>query len=590
MNIIRHPIASFAEYHFKLCDSVYYPRTFVFKACLIASHAIRVAVMPVFLAIELVYKQIPLHLTLQFSANQQQIDESKENIKKLVDAILCPFYLLSDLICDRELNDDQRFSLRSSYMAFCFMDPNKQESFILETPYLFVYASNEVKNNRNFVLPFVRNYPDYIDYLPQHLKIFASYDYYMRYSSSENYTINDKRYLPKALSPELRAFELPDLPENASIEHLKGSLLQFIDDLSRLVAQDEGKLALLKNELGLKQNTNLEACIAKLREYHTTLFNRLENKIAYLGTPQAGSQELVQFYEQIEFHLRHLDAFFSKDENRFPEALVERVQLLQTQSACGARFQGELEQLFSLNCLSFDTMSLNKQLAIIASLEAKKVIEAITPNRDVHDINIKMFQLNQFLVGNQVTRDQLGNLFNSRHLFFSFFSRHTSKNLVEVIQRVLKLGSELEVSFTDYLKENFLLELTENEIAEIPIQAQEYWEENKSVKIQRFKEFLKAKAENNQQRMRFINLPQEEASCADVEEYKQLLETKKNSYVEVISEGISKDKQINKLYAEYFDGNPETGQGSMKWKPSIIAMALKKMGILEEINRYSHNF
>jgi hypothetical protein len=150
-------------------------------------------------------------------------------------------------------------------------------------------------------------------------------------------------------------------------------------------------------------------------------------------------------------------------------------------------------------------MSLDKQLALIASTEAKKAIESITKSRDVHEINIKTYQMHDFLVVDRITKDHLAHEFEETTLLKQFFSYHTVKNLVETVQRGLKQGTQFEETFTEYLKENFLPKLTKKEKAEIPALAEEAWQENKANKITNFEKYQKAKTENNQQMIRLLD-------------------------------------------------------------------------------------
>jgi hypothetical protein len=57
----------------------------------------------------------------------------------------------------------------------------------------------------------------------------------------------------------------------------------------------------------------------------------------------------------------------------------------------------------------------------------------------------------------------------------------------------------------------------------------------------------------------------------------QLLESSKTNLVKYYTNQALKDFHIEKIYESYFD------KKEMKWKKSIIAIVLEKMGILEEI-------
>jgi hypothetical protein len=300
----------------------------------------------------------------------------------------------------------------------------------------------------------------------------------LEFVDSAKCEIEGVRYLPKALPEELKVLLTPPLPESASIDHLNSDLETFIKGLK------ESDLPTLKKESPGQED--LASYKRKLSEWKESLFSRVQGKLAYLGTPSTGTEELEKFYEKIEYYLLHLDAFLSIEENR--DAFIERLQILQTQGACGARFIAELEQLFSLNCIGGETADLSNQFAQIASTEAKLAIERMFPDGDAHEINQAMFQLKDYLTGSYF-KDQLSSEMHQGELICKFLKNHTSVNLVETIQNGLKPNSPLEELFTQYLEENFTPELSQEQLKAVIDDVDCIWKDTKERKIAAFETY-----------------------------------------------------------------------------------------------------
>jgi hypothetical protein len=382
--------------------------------------------------------------------------------------------------------------------------------------------------------------------------------------------IEGVRYLPKALPAELQAQLTPPLPGSASIEHLKLDLETFIGGLKEL------DLRTLKKEI--KGGQDLASYKQKLTEWKNLLFGRVKGGLGYLGTPPSGSKELKEFYEKIKYYLSHLDAFLSKEENC--DAFIERLQILQTQSACGARFIAELEQLFSLNCIGGETADLSNQLAQIASTEAKLAIERMFPDGNVHEINQAMFQLKDYLTGSYF-KDQLFHEMDQGELIIKFLKYHTSVNLVKTIQDNLKPSSSMVDLFTQYLRENFSPELSKEQFDEVIRDVNELWEDTKERKIAAFKAYdlvRQKPAQNRTTQDKFQMAAQilsfDEKACEFKGQLDLLLESKEKSFKDKNIQSGVESKKDEILYQEHYD------QGAYRWKPGIIAQALQKMGIL----------
>jgi hypothetical protein len=322
----------------------------------------------------------------------------------------------------------------------------------------------------------------------------------------------------------------------------------------------------------------LKSYIAKLTTWEEMLFSRLETREPGFGTPKKDTEELTKFYENIEYYLLHLDGFLSKEQNR--DAFVERLRILQTQNWCGARFIGELEQLFSLNCVSIEHATLQNQFAQIASTEAKRAIERMYPGGDVHNVNQAMFQLSEFLTGSYI-KDQLSHPMDQEGLMFQFLKSHTSTSLVETILIGLKPSSPMEEVFADYLKENFSPELTQDKLQKVQDKLTQAWNERKESKIAQFNEYQrisKIKAEKRSPtekfKMQTLSLTEDEKACKSEESLGALLDLKEKSFKEANFKQFVQAKKDEILYQDHFD------EGANKWKPEIIAKALQKMGIL----------
>ncbi len=343
---------------------------------------------------------------------------------------------------------------------------------------------------------------------------------------------------------------LPPLPEDASVEHFQAHLTEFIEGLGG------NELPTIRRELSLDGSHSLEQCKAKLNEYLESLFTRLNGKVAYLGTPPEGTPELEEFYQKLEFYLKHLDFFFSKEENQMPKALIERLKLLQTQSACGARFQAETEQLFSTNCIPTESMTLANQLALISSTEAKKIIQSMVPQSNVHDMNILNWQLDAYLVGPRVARDNLAHPRDESELMTQFLTRHTAVNLVTQLKRALRVGSSLEGLFAEYVKENLPIEITDAEIQE---QVQGQYRDLTEVKIERFKGYQEAKSgngrhgrfkDNNDKLLSIFELTDREAQSLNEDAFVNLLEENKAQTIQTLTSRTQESLKVEKIYQD----------------------------------------
>lgn len=464
----------------------------------------------------------------------------------------------------------------------CHNNPALVLAAIKSDPSAFEYVHDELKQDRAFAIEAIKQNPLVIYYLrkdfiqdPEIQKIAINSTY--KLVPDEICKIGTIRYFPKPLSDELKTVELPQTSEVASWRHLLEELDIFIKNL------DEKDLLTIRKEIGNFETLNQAK--AQLEKYKNLMEKRISGHLPYLGTPPAGSAELEEFYENIETNLRHLDDFFSREENKMPVALIERLQVLQTQSACGARFQSDIEQLFALNCLSADQMRLDQQIALIASSQAKRIIETMVSNGDVHEINILNWQLHDFLVGQRVVKDHLGHLVDELKLRIDFSKHYGAKMLVELIGKALMKKEEMRELFDQFVEENISLSFTKEELDQLAKDAEEQWEESLNIKVNQFSKYLKAKKayevlnESDPDYHKAFTLfrqaeaqfpHQEEKECQDIDAFKKLRESQKAAALEVIVRQLKKEK----LFAQYYDD-----QGN--WKEELVAEALTKMGILQ---------
>lgn len=513
-------------------------------------------------------------------------DELKNDPEVVWDAFKKDFRVLR--FASNELKNNREFILdvvRYNGLALDFVSSGLKNDYeivleaVRQNGLALNFASVELRNNREIVLLAVLKNPHAFEYASVELKNDFEIRSVLIYGriSDAFCSIGGKRYFPKPLTSALKDLQLPPLPEESSLDHLEGHLNQFIDSLQ------ESHLALIRRELALNDTNCLQACKDNLLQFSQMMFQRVRSKVAYLGTPTAASHELDTFYNKIEFYLRHLDFFFSKQENQLPEAFIERLQLLQTQSACGARFQAELEQLFSINCISSESMILDKQLALISSSEAKKIIEGIAADSNVHTINILTWQLDAFLVGEKVLRDHLAHPIDESVLMEQFLLRHTAVNLIEQIQKALKVGSEIEALFRRYVEEHFSYELTREDVLELEREVESSWQRMLENKLKSFRNYKEAKSglgpfaefkNNNRRLLHECNLQPQEAEYQDESD---LLISFEKVRVQALRHNME-----NAIKAYLFEKNNELyfNEEHNQWKRTTIAQVLEKMGIL----------
>lgn len=490
----------------------------------------------------------------------------------------------------RSLRADQEFVLTAigydaRALQFASYPLRNNKALVLELVKkdgcILQYASDELRDDRVTALTSVRQTPYAFEFVsialqrdPEILRI-AFYEMIPAHICK----IGNRSYFPSYLPRYLKQLKLPDIPLDSSIDHLEVTLNESILSLN------SSHLLIIQRELRDSQLT-LEQAKSQLQSFNALLFKRIRNEEAYIGTPLEGSSELKKFYEDIKRYLRHLDFFFSKVENQMPNGLIERLQILLTQTACGARLQAELEQLYTTYCIPADLMSLDQQLALMASSEAKKIIQSMALGGNVHEINDLMWLLDSYLVGDKVVRDHLAYPRNKYETIREFFLRYSSKNLVSYIQHMLKASSNIEELFSNYIKENTLVELTTKEREEIQAQVEQQWNLKLDRKRRGYASFLEAKMGNgpyghikNREILRNIfQITENESECLNVDELIRQLEIGKEASISFLRKDLIKAFAFEKILRQHWDFEKNT------WQESTIAQVLEVMGIFTSIN------
>lgn len=147
MNIINHPIKSLANFMVDLEHSNYSTNK-------ILASTLTLTVFPFFLSLELLFKEVPKFLSLQFTTNQNLKDESTKKIQKLADSII------SSPLCYTH-----PLSLTMRFMSF-----EDQQKIISEDAHKYKWASDDVKNDPDIALKAIKTYGSLLLEAPDQLK------------------------------------------------------------------------------------------------------------------------------------------------------------------------------------------------------------------------------------------------------------------------------------------------------------------------------------------------------------------------------------------------------------------------------------
>lgn len=436
------------------------------------------------------------------------------------------------------------------------------------------YASPDLQNNEEVVMAAIAQSVDAFEFASDSLKNDIKIKYLCFYKSipDDLCMIGNIRYYASELSDDVKCVELPELSQTCSIAHLKKDLLFFIENLK------ESDLPTICREL--REFDSLEDAKKKLREYHTLLFERLKNQLSYIGTPAKDSAELKEFYWNIKIYLLHLDTYLSKEKNQMPNCLIERLQLLNTQSACGSKYQGELEQLFATNCMLNDSIALDKQLAIIVSSEARSIIEGLVIDNNVHHYNILLWQLDRYLIGKKVIKDAIAVPENEIKLIGKFLKLHTSLNIVNAVQQALMKRNNLKEQFDQFVYENIPYEITELDEENIKNEVEEIIKDSIDRKLNNFEKYLAVKASSLIGNLSFIQdslrLTDHEISFKNSLQFKAYLEENLEEMRGQLLLQSKKSLKVEKIFDHYYDS------GKQCFNLELIALVLTKMGILRK--------
>lgn len=282
--------------------------------------------------------------------------------------------------------------------------------------------------------------------------------------------IHGRRYLP-CVVPEAVQTKMQALAEDVgegSVDHLlTEDLPSFISTLS---AGELGVGAALVEERKAALNTSLN----RLRD-------RIEHKIAFLGTPRAHeAEQLHAFYDHIKAYLRQLDAKLSAR----PDMRSERLQILEGADVCGGGLLAQLQQLHyhvvssnaGLSCAAQLTKWRNEAIYTFIEESVAHIAEAEGSQPNVHDKNIITWQLRDFLGGSDILFDHLANQQDEVRLISSLFERRGAAQLVRSLIEDLKTNEELKDAVLEFVNNDMfdgedpseaIVELLTNEREEV---------------------------------------------------------------------------------------------------------------------------
>jgi Domain of unknown function (DUF4116) len=253
-------------------------------------------------------------------------------------------------------------------------------------------------------------------------------------------------YLPAAIPDRLKAefLETLDAVEEGSYEHLlEDDLRVFIDSLTKddLDCLDEARA----DELKFQYHQSLN-----------DLIDKIKTKRPYTGTPPEHKIEaLLLFYETVVGYLNFLDSILRSD----PSKRIERLQILRGAGACGGGLLSELEQLHSILSYKMTGMDLGQRLASWRSWEIRSFVESevlslaqaahAVPN--LHDRNIMLWQLKDFITGKVIAEDHLAHQKSLTELLMKLFTKKSVRYQVDSLSRELEIDEGLKEAALEYI-------------------------------------------------------------------------------------------------------------------------------------------
>lgn len=259
--------------------------------------------------------------------------------------------------------------------------------------------------------------------------------------------IESVSYLPARLTDKIKQDYLAHLHVGIEGDYhrlLEVDLREFIDSLTiqEVACFDEMRL------LEIKAN------------YHyvlSELIDRIHKKKAYTGTPNHEDiAQLTLFYDTVCGYLNFIDGVL-KDQ---PESRVERLQILRGASACGGGLLGELEQLHAVLSYRLGGMSLGLKLAAWRSWEFRSFVESevlaqaqlVHASTNIHDRNILIWQLKDYLTGEIITPDHLAHQRSLTEILMRLFSQKNAIVLADNLSQELQHDEVLKDSLLEYIQ------------------------------------------------------------------------------------------------------------------------------------------
>jgi hypothetical protein len=243
---------------------------------------------------------------------------------------------------------------------------------------------------------------------------------------------------------------LAPVPEAINAEILALASVDPTGDYNHLVDVDLPAFidTLTPAELSCSQ-AELVARRAALTVDLTNLRSRLAADTPYLGTPQAGTPALAEFYRSVKYYLSNLDGHLrlNSDER------AERLQILRGASVCGGGLLADLEQLHSLKCEAEGALSCQASIARWLGGDIKRFIESINLTTDVHVSNILQWQLRRFIAGRAIVQDTLAHPQDEFVLLQRLYQRLNPLHIAQSLAHDLKDNQVMYDKLMTYIEE-----------------------------------------------------------------------------------------------------------------------------------------
>jgi ankyrin repeat protein len=200
--------------------------------------------------------------------------------------------------------------------------------------------------------------------------------------------------------------------------------------------------------------------VQEMRQHLTTFINRIEGRVAFLGTPDAGSEAIEQFYLTIENAVKHCIAILQGSRTREMKRLQDSVVLEYVQAAphCGGRYYNVAVKQFLRVYVGKTPTFEDEVYQLLADFREVLFHAGINQSaHDVHDYNyiVKRLGKKYGLPGWQSMAgfdDPYGGV-NTRQAEAKFLSLYTPMAIIkEWIEQRLKDNGEFREQLIDWQK------------------------------------------------------------------------------------------------------------------------------------------